>query len=416
LKKNVSLLNYIGICISIIGLVLSFMLIQEYYGTKTQLAGSICTATGEEDSCKAVAESNYSGIKNVPLLGSVPVATLGFTFYGFLLCLFIIGLRSKSDEEANSLFNQLFLFSVFAIIVDVALFLVSKLIIGKVCTLCFLTYIVTLLVLVISVLGLKKTTNHTVFTNLGGNFMKTFLKNSINYTIIVLAFFACGMGVGQYSQADKNNLSSSEEPIKFEIEGTIKAYDATPAIEIDLTDVPMLGDPAAKITIVKYADFNCGHCMHASHSLKLLLAEFTGLIKVYYKNFPLDGNCNPAIERKSVHASSCVAASAALCGNTQGKFYEVYTSLYEDTEKGVLHSPVSVLNIAKKSALNIEKFNACMGSAKVREQINREAIEGDQKLKIQSTPSLFINNKPLPPGNPNIELLRSLIKHLINKV
>jgi protein-disulfide isomerase len=273
---------------------------------------------------------------------------------------------------------------------------------------------VSLSVFIVSFLGLKDSSTQSIFHRFSEVFMKTFIKNFINYTIIVLGFFACGMGIGQISQSGNTKITDND-PFKLEIESAIKAYKSADSIDIDLKNVPMLGDENAKITIVKFADFNCGHCMYASHTLRTILAEFTGLVKVYYKNFPLDGNCNPAVQRKTTHGSSCVAAAAALCGNEQAKFYEVYTGLYNDTEKGLMHTPATVLEIAKRSGLNIDKFNTCMASSKVRDQIYAESVEGDQKLKIQSTPSLYINNKPIAPGNPNIEFLRALIKDLINE-
>ncbi|HNK94750.1 MAG TPA: thioredoxin domain-containing protein, partial [Leptospiraceae bacterium] len=173
-------------------------------------------------------------------------------------------------------------------------------------------------------------------------------------------------------------------------------------------------NPNARVTIVKYADLNCGHCMHTSHILRQLLAEFPDQIKIYYKNFPLDGTCNPLVQRKDPSASSCIAASAALCANKQGKFKEVYNGLYTDTENGIRHTISSVREIATKSGVNVQQLQTCMGSTEIQNFILQEVKEGEV-LNIQSTPSLYVNNKPLDPGTPNPNFLKALVEHLLAK-
>lgn len=408
------LLNYIGIIICLVGLVVSGMLIQEFYGVESKSAKSLCSAVGDPDSCKTVAESAYSGIRNVPLFGSIPVAVMGFTFYGLIGAMLILATLAKSEEDSISILQHTGALLIVGLVIDIALFIISKFIIGKICGLCFITYVVTIIALGIVFSILKQKQSNLSF---GESFMKGITKNILNYAIFALGFFACGMGVGQYSgngNQDKSKVISGD-PNKQLIEESIKVYESSPVLKIDLTNAPMLGDAKAPITIVKFADYNCGHCMHASHILKTTLAEFSGIVKVYYKNFALDGNCNPVVQRKTSHQSSCIAASAAICANQQGKFGEVYTGLYADNEKGVTHSPASVLQIAKNSGLDINKFNACLASKEVSNQIAKEGSEGGTQLNIQSTPSLFVNNKAIAPGTPDPEFLRALIKHLMNK-
>jgi protein-disulfide isomerase len=244
---------------------------------------------------------------------------------------------------------------------------------------------------------------------------KNIATHVLNYTIIVLLFYACGIGVARFSTPNNMQTTGSiNETSKPALEMKIKEFEKRPTVKIDLSQAPMVGSSNAKITIVKYADFNCGHCMHTSHIITQLLADFPNDIKVYYKNFPLDGTCNPLVQRKDPSASSCIAASAALCANKQGKFKEVYTGLYTDNENGVRHTITSVKDIANKAGANMQQLQSCMGSTEIQNFILAEVKEGEI-LNIQSTPSLYINNKALDPGTPNPNFLKALVEHLLKK-
>lgn len=402
--------NLIAILLSAVGVVLSVMLIQEFFGTAGAFVESLCSATGTAGGCMQVAASQYSAFRNVPLLGDVPVAFLGLTFYGFFAIVSYFA-YSRQDEEKLDLVRLLFLLALFGLVVDLILFGISKFVIGVICPLCFATYIVTLLLLVVTFLQLKQATGENPFMQINTSVLKTISTNFLNFLIIFLALFACGIGIGKFSNTGTSIGRAGDETV---INEKIAAYEKAPVLNINTTDAPFLGDAGAPITIVKYADFNCGHCMHTSHILRQILTEFPGMVKVNYKNFPLDGNCNRLVGRKSPDASSCIAASASICAKKQNKFKEMYIGLYDDNEKGMHHSAGSVLELANNAGLNMAQFQACMGSEETKNYINKEVDEGE-KLNIQSTPSLFVNNKAIDPGTPNPDFLRALIKKLIGK-
>ncbi|PJZ71103.1 protein-disulfide isomerase [Leptospira perolatii] len=402
MKKYLS--NYVLAGISAVGLLLSLLLIQKYFGG-SGAAQALCDALSESGSCSKVSESSYSAIRNVPFLGDLPVALFGFIFYGFLTYLFITAEKNK-DTEADSIRLSFFLLA-FAMLVDLSLLLVSIFLIEAICGLCVFTYFVTGGLLLITYLRMDQMEDRSF-----GAAFKTVKAQFSNYLIVVLVLLFVGLLIGRLSG---DSLVEGERSGAGSIQKQIADYENSPELQIDLKDVPIQGDPNAPITIVKYADFNCGHCMHTSHILKEILRDYEGIVRVAYKNFPLDGNCNRLIERKSPEASSCVAAIASICANQQKKFPAVYNGLYHDNEMGVMHTPVTVLKLAEASGLNIGSFKACMNSPVVREQINREVDEAE-RLRIHSTPSLFINNRAIKSGTPNPEFLRQLIEKLIKKV
>jgi protein-disulfide isomerase/uncharacterized membrane protein len=412
--SNLKKYNLAGIIVTIIGLSLCIALIQEFFGSAGAFVESLCSTTGDGDSCSKVAKSAWSGFRGLPVLGDVPVAHIGFTFYGFCGFLFYSILKAE-EEEKRGFVSLLFAVSLLGIVIDVILLIISISQIGTVCILCAITYVVTISIFVLAYLQAKSYSGEEgIMSQVKLTVGKNITTNFLNYTIAVLLFFAGGIACARLSTPNKSGHEPDPESNKVYLQTKIEAFDKRQAVKIDLSQAPSVGSPNAKITIVKYADFNCGHCMHTSHIISQLLADFPNDIKVYYKNFPLDGTCNPLVQRKDPSASSCIAASAALCANKQGKFKEVYNGLYNDNENGVRHTISSVKEIANKAGANMQQLQACMGSTEIQNFILAEVKEGEV-LNIQSTPSLYINNKPLDPGTPNPNFLKALVEHLLKK-
>lgn len=144
-RKNLALAGVVG---GVIGLIVSFLLAIEYFGIGTEnIANTACSALGGGDSCLKVAESSYSAIPGVPFLGNVPIALLGFGFYGLLTYSFFLVTKAKSNEEVSKFISLLFPVLVLGLLFDLILFGISVGIIGTICQLCFVTYIVTIALL-----------------------------------------------------------------------------------------------------------------------------------------------------------------------------------------------------------------------------------------------------------------------------
>ncbi|EQA44516.1 vitamin K epoxide reductase family protein [Leptospira broomii serovar Hurstbridge str. 5399] len=398
-------LNYVLTGIAAIGLIISFLLIQKYFGGGDGAAKALCDALSESGSCDKVSESSFSAIRNIPFFGDVPIALFGFAFYGFIGFLFVWAERYKEKEADYT--RLAFYLLILGLIVDISLFLVSSLVIEAICGLCVATYLVTLALLGITYIKFKAIQEKTIT-----KVFPVITKDILNFAIALLIFLLIGQVFGKISGP---SLTAGEHSGASQIARSLAEYEAAPVIPIDITGSSFQGDANAPITIVKFADFNCGHCMHTSHILKGILRDYEGIVKVVYKNFPLDGNCNRLVQRSSPQASSCVAASAAICADKQHKFPVIYDGLYADNELGVMHTPATVLKLAESNGLDMNSFRSCLASPAVRQQIAKE-VDDAEKMDIRSTPSLFINNKAIRSGTPDEKFLRELINSLIKKV
>jgi len=95
-------------------------------------------------------------------------------------------------------------------------------------------------------------------------------------------------------------------------------------VDITLTsDDHVMGADDAKITLVEYSDFECPYCARVIPSIDQLMKDYEGQIKLVFRHFPL-----------SFHANAKNGAIAAECAAKQGKFWEMYTKLFELNSAG----------------------------------------------------------------------------------
>ncbi|TGL56139.1 protein-disulfide isomerase [Leptospira kemamanensis] len=408
-RKNLAIS---GIVVGVLGLLFSFLLAVEYFGIGTEnLAGAACSALGGGDSCLKVAESSYSAIPGVPFLGNIPIALLGFGFYGLVTYAFFTISKSANSDEVAKLISLLVPVLVLGFIFDLILFGISVGIIGTICQLCFVTYLVTISLLAIVYL-LWQTEGKPKL-----DMVSSIKDGYATFGLVFFFSFSVGFATSKMwvKGESSNTLATSRGMDSKEIQSKVSAYFQEPTLGINIAGSPFIGKKDAPITIVKYADYNCGHCLHTSHILHTVLSEYDGMVKVVYKNFPLDGSCNRLMQQPRPGASSCIAAMAAICADKQGKFEPMYRGLYDNLEKGVAHSGASVVNLGNLIGLNVNSLKTCMASREAQNQLNAE-IDEAEKLNIQSTPSLYVNDRRIESGTPNPVFLKTLLEQIIQKM
>ena len=172
---------------------------------------------------------------------------------------------------------------------------------------------------------------------------------------------------------------------------------------------PVFGDPEAPITILEWGDYQCTFCFrfHES-SLDIIQQEYidTGLVKMVFKDFPLNG------------PDSLLAAEAAYCAEDQGKYWEYHNQLYTNWagERTGWITRDSLNQFAKDSNLKIEKFNSCLDEQKHRQRV-LDLEKFGKDIGIDATPSFLIfNDEKIIKirGNQPIDVFRKVIDNLSN--
>jgi protein-disulfide isomerase len=148
---------------------------------------------------------------------------------------------------------------------------------------------------------------------------------------------------------------------------------AVPVTEID----HVLGAKHAPITIVEYGDFECPTCKQAASTVKLLLEQFAGRIRVAYRHFPLEAE----------HPHALHAAEAAEAAGAQGKFWQMHDLLFEHQSHLNLRR---LHSYAEQLQLDMVRFTAEMNDEIYLQRI-REHIDGAKRSHVRSEPAFFIN-------------------------
>ena len=167
-----------------------------------------------------------------------------------------------------------------------------------------------------------------------------------------------------------------------------------------------LGSPSAPVVITEWSDFQCPACARFATTREPVLERLyvdSGKVRFVHRNEAFLG------------PESFLAAEAADCAGDQGRFWDYRTLLFQ-RQRGENSGAFSAQNLkgfAAELGLDRESFAACLDGGKYRAAIQAEAKEGDQ-LGVDSTPSFFINGKPIK-GIPTIEQMQKLIEEELAK-
>lgn len=143
--------------------------------------------------------------------------------------------------------------------------------------------------------------------------------------------------------------------------------------------------PSAKVTIVEFGDYQCPACGNAHPVMKQILEEYKGQVAFVYRHFPLPQ-----------HNNAVVAAKASEAAGEQGKFWEMHDLLYtRQSEWSEESNPSEIFKAyAKELELDTELFAKNISGDAYKETIEQDKNDGIQ-LGVNSTPTIFINNKKL---------------------
>jgi protein-disulfide isomerase len=171
------------------------------------------------------------------------------------------------------------------------------------------------------------------------------------------------------------------------------------------TSVHVRGNPDAPVTLEEFGDFQCPPCGQFASFVEELRKEYDSRLRIVFRNFPL-----PAHE----HARE--AALAAEAAGFQGKFWEMYDTLYREQSAWSKAPNTRELfeSYAGTLGLNMDQFKKDMDSDKARERVDSDHALGDS-LGIKVTPTLFINNHPVEPQEKNPEGVRAAINAALNE-
>ena len=152
--------------------------------------------------------------------------------------------------------------------------------------------------------------------------------------------------------------------------------------------ITIIGDPNAKISVKVFSSLTCPHC--ASFHLKIfenLKKDFIdkNLVKFEHHGFPLD-------------LAALNAELIVRCNNDINKKFQLLSEIYKKQSQWAIGSDINIINesikkIGLDSGLKNSKMNECLKDENLQEEILNERIGAQKKYKIESTPTIYINEK-----------------------
>ena len=149
-----------------------------------------------------------------------------------------------------------------------------------------------------------------------------------------------------------------------------------------------IGSPEAKVTIKVFSSLTCPHCASFHKNIYEKLKEEyidRGLVRFEHHAFPLD-------------LAALNAEVVVRCQDSNKKKFDLLTEMYRKQTTWAVGSDIKKINeLIKKVGLNFdlsnEKMDACLKNDQVQDEILEQRIEAQKKYKIESTPTIIINEK-----------------------
>ncbi len=152
----------------------------------------------------------------------------------------------------------------------------------------------------------------------------------------------------------------------------------------------------AYLTIVEYSDFQCPACAGATPAVEAVLKTTPG-IRLVFRHLPLE----------SLHDKAYLAAEAAEAAGAQGKFWEMYSLLFDHAIKGYTamqngetttewvsipleDAPAAFAEFAQELGLDVERFSSDLEKGTYKAKVEAQ-VEEFSKLGLQfATPTFII--------------------------
>jgi protein-disulfide isomerase len=149
-----------------------------------------------------------------------------------------------------------------------------------------------------------------------------------------------------------------------------------------------IGNSNAKITIKVFSSLTCPHCASFHTAIfNNLKKDFIdrGLVKFEHHAFPLD-------------LAALNAEVIVRCQSSNNKKFELLEEIYKKQKFWAIGSDIDKINdlikeVGVSFGLTEDKMNTCLKDNNAQDEILNQRIEASKKYKIDSTPTIIINEK-----------------------
>jgi protein-disulfide isomerase len=149
-----------------------------------------------------------------------------------------------------------------------------------------------------------------------------------------------------------------------------------------------LGPADAAVTITEYASMTCPHCARFNEEVfpKIKSAFIdTGKVRYVFREFPLD-----------IKAAAGSMLARCIAKNDAGKYFAVVDLLFKQQNEWAGSKTTETLKrIGKQAGLTEQNVEDCLKDQALLDKIAADQKYANDVLKVNSTPTFFINGEML---------------------
>lgn len=162
---------------------------------------------------------------------------------------------------------------------------------------------------------------------------------------------------------------------------------------------PARGPANAAVMVVEFGDLQCPHCKEANPTVEKLVNENPN-IRYVFQNFPLPAH-NWA--EKAAKYADCVGRAS------NDAFWKFVDGVYAAQEQITADNADQKLTaIADSSGVKGSDITACSTTADAEARV-QSSIELGKSVGVNSTPTLYVNGRPVGVSNNNYDALKQLV-------
>jgi protein-disulfide isomerase len=147
---------------------------------------------------------------------------------------------------------------------------------------------------------------------------------------------------------------------------------------------PIYGNPAARVTIVEFFDPSCEACRAYYPIVKGVITASFSQVRLVVRYAPL-------------HKGSDTAVKILEAARQQGKYWEVLEKTLAAQPQWAAHNnpqPEMIWDLIADTGLDVARAKAAVNSPEI-EQVLKQDVADMKALKVDRTPSFFVNGTPL---------------------
>ncbi|MET0720705.1 MAG: DsbA family protein [Tardiphaga sp.] len=149
-----------------------------------------------------------------------------------------------------------------------------------------------------------------------------------------------------------------------------------------------IGPKDAAVTVTEYASMTCPHCAAFTETVFPKIKEAfidTGKIRFVFREFPLD-----------IKAAAGSMLARCIAKDDSGKYFAVIDMLFKQQNDWVMKDTAATLTrIGKQAGLSQAAVEDCLKDQTLLDKIAADQKFANEVLKVNSTPTFFINGEML---------------------